>query len=66
MFTTSILRFWKKNPILVKTFHLLSNASTLFFKLSQVLGPIHVLASSFKKHDYNNLTFEIHSTRVKK
>jgi hypothetical protein len=39
---------------------------TLFFKLPQILGSIQVLASSLKKHDYNNLTFEIHATRVKK
>jgi hypothetical protein len=33
---------------------------TLFYKLSQILGPI---ASSFQKHDYNNLAFEIHENK---
>jgi hypothetical protein len=31
----------------------------LFFKVSQILGPIQILASSLKKHDYNNLAFEV-------
>jgi hypothetical protein len=52
---------WKKNQILAKTFHLLSNIWTLFFKLPQILGPIQLFANSFKKHDYNNLTFEVHA-----
>jgi hypothetical protein len=34
--------------------------------MSQILGPIQVLASSVKKHDYSNLTFEVHATIVKK
>jgi len=29
--------------------------------MPQNLGPIQVLASSGKKHDYNNLAFEIHA-----
>jgi hypothetical protein len=29
------------------------------FKLPQILGLIQVLASSLKKHDYNNLAFEV-------
>jgi hypothetical protein len=39
---------WKKTQILAKTFHLLSNIWNLFLKLPQILGPIQVLASSFK------------------
>jgi hypothetical protein len=67
MLTKSILRCLKKNQIIAKTFHLLSSTWTLFFKLSQILGPIQVLASSLKKHDYNNLTFEVYGfTKVKK
>jgi hypothetical protein len=31
--------------------------------LPQNLGPIQVLASSVKKHDYNNLAFEIHANK---
>jgi hypothetical protein len=60
MFTTSILKCLKKNQILVKIFHLLSSTWTLFFKLPQILSPIRILVSSLKKHDYNNLDFEIH------
>jgi len=59
-------QYWgalKKNKIFAKTFHLLSNIWTLFFKLSQILGPIQVFASSVKKHDYNNLAFEIHANK---
>ncbi len=56
----------KKNQILAKTFHLFSSTRTLFFKLSQILSPIQVLASSFKKHDYNNLTFKVMQTKIKK
>ncbi len=52
---------WKKNQIFAKTFHLLSSTWILFFKLSQILGPIQVLANSVKKYDYNNLTFEVHA-----
>jgi hypothetical protein len=51
---------WKKNQILAKIFHLLSSTWTLCFKLPQILGPIQVLASGLKKHDYNNLAFEVH------
>jgi hypothetical protein len=61
MFTTSILI--EKNQILAKTFRLLSSTWTLFFKLPQILGPIQVLASSLKKHDYNNLAFEVHANK---
>ncbi len=43
---------------LEKTFNLLSNTWTLFFKLPQILGPIQVFANNLKKHDYNNLPFE--------
>jgi hypothetical protein len=64
MFTTSILKCLKKNQILAKTFHLLSSTWTLFFKLPQILGPIQILASSFKKHDYNNLAFEVHAKYI--
>jgi hypothetical protein len=64
MFTTSIMRcLKKKNQILAKTIHLLSSTWTLFFKLPQILGPIQVLANNFKKHDYNNLAFEVHANK---
>ncbi len=33
--------------------------------MSQILGPIQVLASSSKKHDYNNSTFEVHANLKK-
>jgi hypothetical protein len=33
--------------------------------VSQILGPIQVLASSSKKHDYNNSTFEVHANLKK-
>jgi hypothetical protein len=49
--------------MLAKTFHVFSSAWALFFKLSQILGPIQVLASIFKKHDYNNLIFEVHANK---
>jgi len=57
---------WKKNQTLAKTFHLLSNTWILFFKLSQILGPILKLVSSLKIHDYNNLAFEVHANKKKK
>ncbi len=41
---------WKKNQIVTKTFYLLSRIGTLFFKLSQSLGPIQVLISNFFKN----------------
>jgi hypothetical protein len=67
MFTTSILKCLnKKSKILAKIFHILQNISTLFFKLSQILGPIQVLATSLKEHDYNNLAFEVHANKIKK
>jgi hypothetical protein len=53
----------KKNQILPKTFHLFSSIGTSFFKLPQILGPIQVLASSLKTHDYNNLAFEVHANK---
>ncbi len=59
-------QYWgalKKNQILAKTVHLLSSTWTLFIKLPQILGPIQVLASSLKNHDYNNLTFEVHANK---
>jgi len=54
---------WKKNQILAKTSHLLASTWILFFKLPQILGPILVFVSSLKKHDYNNLTFEIYANK---
>jgi hypothetical protein len=54
---------WKKNQAFVKTFHLLSSTWTLFFKPPQSLGPIQVLVSSLKKHDYNSLAFEVHANK---
>jgi hypothetical protein len=63
MFTTSILKCLKKNKKLAKIFHLLSSTWTLFFKLSQTLGLIQVLASSLKSHDYNNIAFEVHANK---
>jgi len=53
----------EKNQMFAKTFHLFSNIRTLFFKLPEILGPIQVLESSFLKHDYNNLTFEVHANK---
>jgi hypothetical protein len=34
---------------------------TFIFQLSQILSLIQVRVSSFKKHDYNNLDFEVHA-----
>jgi hypothetical protein len=51
IFTTSILRRLKIKPNTCK------NISPIL-KQSQILGPIQILASSLKKHDYNNLAFE--------
>jgi len=61
MFTISIVNCMKKNHILAKTFRLLSSSWFLFFKLSQILGPIQVLANSVKKYGYNNLAFEVYA-----
>jgi len=49
---------WKKIEYLQKNFTYFH--WTLFFKLPKILGPIQVLINSVKKHDYNNLIFEIH------
>jgi len=57
MFTTSMLRCLKKIPDTYK------NVSPIF-KLPQILDPIQVLGSSLKKHDYNNLAFEIHANKT--
>jgi hypothetical protein len=61
MFTTFILKCMKKNKILAKAFHLLSSTWTLFFKLSQTLGPIQVLANSFKN---TIIAFEVHANKI--
>ncbi len=60
MFTTSILNCLKKNPNTCKNISPTQKYLNFIFKVPQVLGPIQVLASSLKKHDYNNLTFEVH------
>jgi hypothetical protein len=54
---------WKKNQIFAKKIHLLSSTWTLFFKLPQILSPIQVLANNVKKHDYNNLAFEVYAKK---
>jgi hypothetical protein len=59
MFTTSILRFLKKNQYLQKHFTYFQ----VLFKLLQILSPIQVFVSSFQKYDYNNLTFEVHANK---
>jgi hypothetical protein len=35
------------------------------FQSVTILGPIQVLANNLKKHDYNNLTFEVHANKLK-
>jgi hypothetical protein len=57
MFATSILRCLKKNQILAFTYF---QVIELTFKLTQISGPIQVVASRSKRHDYSNLTFEVH------
>jgi len=52
-----MLRCLKKIPDTYK------NVSPIF-KLPQILDPIQVLGSSLKKHDYNNLAFEIHANKT--
>jgi hypothetical protein len=52
--------------ILAKTLHQLSNIWTFFLKLPQILNPIQVLGSIFKKTNYNHLTFEVHANKNKK
>jgi len=54
---------WEKIQTLAKIFHQLSNIWTLFFKLPQILGPIQIFASRLRKHDYNNLAFEVHANK---
>jgi len=63
MFTISILKCIKENEIFAKTFQLLSNTWSLFFKLPQILGPIQVFASGLKTHDHKNLAFEVHANK---
>ncbi len=68
MFTTSILMCMKYIYIYIymfaKNIHLLSSTWTLFFKQPQILGPIQVFASNVKKHDYNNLIFEVNANKT--
>jgi hypothetical protein len=54
---------WKKNQIFVRKFHLLSSTWFLFFKMPQILGLFQILASNVNKHDYKNLTFEVHENK---
>jgi hypothetical protein len=63
IFTTSILKNLKKKPNTCKNISLPFKYLNFFFKLPQSLGPIQVLANSFKKHDYNNLAFEVHEKK---
>jgi hypothetical protein len=63
MFTTLILRCIKK-----KTKDLQKHFTTFkylyfIFQIVTNLGRIQVFASSVIKHDYNNLTFEIHANK---
>jgi hypothetical protein len=60
MFMHINIEVHEKNQTFTEKIHLLSSTWTLFFKLSQILGPIQVLVNSVKKHDYNNLAFEVH------
>jgi hypothetical protein len=66
MFTTSILRYLKKNQILTKTFHVFSSTWTLFFKLPQILGPIQVFVSSFKNMIITIQLLKFKQTKIKK
>ncbi len=61
MFTTSILKCLKTNPNTCKNISLSFKYLNFTFKLPQILGPIQVLANNLKKHDYNNLAFEVHA-----
>jgi hypothetical protein len=63
MFTTSILRCLKKKPNTCKNISCIFKYLNFIFKLPQILNPIQVFATSFKKHDYNNLAFEVHANK---
>jgi hypothetical protein len=58
MFTTSILNVGEKKNYFAKNIRMVSNTWNLLFKLSKSEGPIQVLASALKKHNYINLFFE--------
>jgi hypothetical protein len=63
MFTTSILRCLGKKPNTCKNISPTFNYLNFIFKLPQISGPIQVLANSLKKHDYNDLAFEVHANK---
>jgi hypothetical protein len=61
--TTSILRCLKKKPNTCKNISPTCKYLNFIFQIAQILGPILVFVSSLKKHDYNNLTFEIYANK---
>ncbi len=64
MFTTSILRcIKKKTKYLQKHFTYFQIFKLHFSKYHKFLGSIQIFASSVKKHEYNNLAFEIHANK---
>jgi hypothetical protein len=63
MFTTSILKCLKKIYIFAKKLHLLSSTWVFFLKFPQILNLIQVIESRLRKHDYNDLAFEVHANK---
>jgi hypothetical protein len=66
MFTTSILRCLKKNPNICKNISHTFKYLKFIFQIATSFRSNSSIASSFLKHDYNNLTFEIHANNILK
>jgi hypothetical protein len=62
MFTTSMFCF-KKIPNTCKNTSSTFKYLNFIFQTTTNLGPIQVLASTLKKHDFNNLAFEVHENK---
>jgi hypothetical protein len=63
MFTTSILRSLKENLNTCKNLSPTFKSLNFIFKLPQIFKSNSSICKYFKKHDYNNLTFEIHANK---
>jgi hypothetical protein len=53
----------EKKPNTCKNISPIFKYLNFIFKLPHILGLIQVFASSLKKHDYNNLAFEVHASK---
>ncbi len=63
MFTTSILRCLKIKPNTCKNISSTFKYLNFIYQSATNFRSIQGLANSFKKHNYNNLTFEVHANK---